>query len=286
MTDHSAKPNKQPDRSLIKVLNPLNAGAEVRCLASNVHGPENSRMWGRAQNTVAHSDTPDPATNTSWSPSSGTGARLTPPFRRRAPYLGTLPRKPRRYLRRRQSTAGVASEKRREPLVSRAWYHYTCLHSNCPLNIVLLQQHVFIISEHHNGSNIILTRLMAQPRFVRVCAIRAGPLMACPFPSQSPKHTATTTKHVVRVSCRPPSPAALGSIDSWQKHLSCKDHKRRVQRDLAAAAALSPQTPVTFRPREEGKKTQLQQLIRNLRESQSTQRANLCGPMLGGSERT
>ena len=38
---------------------------------------------------------------------------------------------------------------------SRGWYHYTCLHSNCPLNIVLLQQHVFIISEHPNGSNII-----------------------------------------------------------------------------------------------------------------------------------
>lgn len=57
------------------------------------------------------------------------------------------------------------------------WYHYTCLHSNCPLNIVLLQQHVFIISEHPNGSNIIRTRLMAWLCFVRVCLIRAGPLM-------------------------------------------------------------------------------------------------------------
>lgn len=42
---------------------------------------------------------------------------------------------------------------------SSGWHHYTCcLHSNCPLNIVLLQQHVFIISEHPNGSNIIWAR--------------------------------------------------------------------------------------------------------------------------------
>lgn len=43
---------------------------------------------------------------------------------------------------------------------SRGWYHYTRLHPNCPLSIVLQQQHVFIISEHVNGSNIIRTLLM------------------------------------------------------------------------------------------------------------------------------
>lgn len=44
---------------------------------------------------------------------------------------------------------------------SRGWYHYTCLHSNCPLNIVLVvQQHVFIISQHSNGSSIIPACLM------------------------------------------------------------------------------------------------------------------------------
>lgn len=49
---------------------------------------------------------------------------------------------------------------------SRGWYHYTRLHPNCPLSIVLKQQHVFIISEHANGPNIIRTRLMVERRAV------------------------------------------------------------------------------------------------------------------------
>lgn len=40
---------------------------------------------------------------------------------------------------------------------SRGWYHYPCLRSNCPLNIVPALQHVFNISQHSNGSNIIRT---------------------------------------------------------------------------------------------------------------------------------
>lgn len=60
---------------------------------------------------------------------------------------------------------------------SRGWYHYTRLHPNCPLSIVLKQQHVFIISEHVNGPNIIRTRLMVELRAVFVRMIRARSLM-------------------------------------------------------------------------------------------------------------
>lgn len=60
---------------------------------------------------------------------------------------------------------------------SSGWYHYTCFHSNCPLNIVLLQQHVFIISEHPNGSNIIRAGLMAELCFVQLCLIRVNGLL-------------------------------------------------------------------------------------------------------------
>lgn len=70
-----------------------------------------------------------------------------------------------------------------------AWYHYTCSHSNCPLNIVFLQQHVFSINECPNGSNITQTALMAELCFVRFCPISARSLMVYSF---HPKHAEKT----------------------------------------------------------------------------------------------